>query len=326
MFEAPKSVNELARLSSLASLKIMDTPPEERFDRYTRLARRVFGTSITLISLVDEDRQWFKSRQGLNATETARNISFCGHAITGKGTMVVEDALLDERFRDNPLVTSGPKIRFYAGCPIAAPDGNYVGTLCIIDQKPRTLNDEDLTVLSDLGALVEFELGSLMLATVDELTGLLNRRGFLIAATHSLAICKRQKQSACLLFFDLNGLKLINDNFGHSEGDRLLKEFSHLLVEAFRVSDVVARLGGDEYCLFLPGSTDREAGAALARLDLAIAARNAMPGESCQLNYSVGVVNFDPQRHDSLEELTNEADERMYEHKSASSGTLSRRS
>ena len=118
MIKPPTPVDELMRLETLRNLKILDTESEERFDRVTRLARRVFGTPIALVSLVDNDRQWFKSRQGIEVSETSREISFCGHAILDDEVMVVRDAHDDERFADNPLVTSDPSIRFYAGYPL----------------------------------------------------------------------------------------------------------------------------------------------------------------------------------------------------------------
>ena len=115
--------DERTRLEILRSLKILDTLPEERFDRLTRLARKLFDVPIALVSLVDVNRQWFKSSAGLDATETPREISFCGHAILGDDILVVSDTQLDERFHDNPLVTGGPAIRFYAGCPLTGANG-----------------------------------------------------------------------------------------------------------------------------------------------------------------------------------------------------------
>jgi|GEM_PF-1856483 len=161
--------NESIRLQTLKSLHILDTQPEERFDRITRIAKRVFGVPITLVSLIDTERQWFKSCQGLNVCETPRDVSFCGHAILGDSLFVVPDALLDERFRDNPWVTDGPKIRFYAGAPLMVRNGSNLGTLCIIDQVPRVLTDEDQQLLRDLGQIAQQELLAIQLNTIDEL-------------------------------------------------------------------------------------------------------------------------------------------------------------
>ncbi|MEK6662739.1 MAG: PAS domain S-box protein [Pseudomonadota bacterium] len=150
--------NETARVAALCGLAVLDTPAEERFDRITRIAQRHFQVSIALVSLVDAERQWFKSCQGLGASETPRDISFCGHAILSEDILYIPNALDDPRFADNPLVTGAPNIRFYAGAPLHAPGGERVGTLCIIDDKPRTFSAAELTVLRDLANCVEVEL------------------------------------------------------------------------------------------------------------------------------------------------------------------------
>jgi len=142
--------NEAKRIQNLKSLKILDTPSEERFDRLTRLAKRLFGVPIAVVSIVDEKRQWFKSIIGLEVSETPRDISFCGHAILGDKPFVVNDAQSDIRFKDNPLVLNDPNIRFYAGCPLSLADGTKMGTLCIIDQRPRNISEKDLNDLKDL--------------------------------------------------------------------------------------------------------------------------------------------------------------------------------
>ena len=155
---APIPDDEASRLAALRALAILDTPPEERFDRFTRLAAFLFEVPVALISFVDEDRQWFKSCYGLEACESSRETSFCAHAILAGSLLVVPDALQDVRFSDNPLVTSGPRVRFYAGAPIRSPDGHLVGTLCIIDIRPRDLSQRERDILVDLAASMESEL------------------------------------------------------------------------------------------------------------------------------------------------------------------------
>lgn len=157
MLVAPIPSVEEARLTTLRRLLILDTPPEARFDRIVEFAAAEFDVPIALISLVDRDRQWFKARIGLGACATGRDISFCGHAILGEGIFIVEDALLDERFADNPLVTSDPHIRFYAGFPLQV-GGHAIGTLCLIDQTPRQLDGIDLAILASLGTIVVEEI------------------------------------------------------------------------------------------------------------------------------------------------------------------------
>ena len=176
--------NESTRIETLRSFNILDTSPEERFDRLTRLAKHLFSVPIALVSLVDTNRQWFKSCVGLSAIETPRDISFCGHAILGDNIFMVPDTLTDVRFYNNPLVTGSPSIRFYAGCPLTVPDGSKMGTLCLIDIKPRILDNEECMLLQDLAHMVEQEIAAVQMATIDELTMLSNRRGF--EALHSM--------------------------------------------------------------------------------------------------------------------------------------------
>src|SRR5690606_34320077 len=151
----------------LQSLKLLDTAPEERFDRLTRLARRLFDVPIALVSLVDTNRQWFKSSAGLDASETPREVSFCGHAILQDEILEVCDAERDERFHDNPLVTDAPGIRFYAGHPLGLDDGSKLGTLCLLDTRPRKLNDEERELLRDLARLAEQEMIAVQMASMD---------------------------------------------------------------------------------------------------------------------------------------------------------------
>ncbi len=158
MQQAPIPKTDAQRLVALHSLNILDTSPEERFDRVTRLAKHLFNVPIALIGMVDANRQWFKSCQGLAINQMPRAISFCGHAIMSEEAFIVPNALDDERFADNPVVTGEPYVRFYAGKPLSTADGNRVGTLCIIDTKPRQLNTQEINLLQDLAAVVENEM------------------------------------------------------------------------------------------------------------------------------------------------------------------------
>jgi GAF domain-containing protein len=150
--------NEDERLRALRMRRILDTGSEQAFDDLTRLAAAICDTPISLITLVDESRQWFKSRVGLSAFETSRDVAFCAHAILQDDVMVVEDATLDPRFASNPLVLSDPSIRFYAGAPLSVADGLSLGTLCVIDRKPRTLSEHQLNALTVLRQAVVTQL------------------------------------------------------------------------------------------------------------------------------------------------------------------------
>lgn len=131
-------------------MSILDTPPEERFDRITRIAAAAFNAPIALVSLVDSERQWFKSCYGLQARETPRDVAFCAHVVNMREELVVCDTLLDDRFADNPLVRDEPRVRFYAGTPLILEDGNCIGTLCVIDTRSRDLGGSELAMLRDL--------------------------------------------------------------------------------------------------------------------------------------------------------------------------------
>ena len=312
---APETpANESARVRALWRLGLLDTDPEERFDRITRLAQALFDVPIALVSLVDTDRQWFKSKQGLTVSETSREVSFCGHAVNAADTFYVPDAAHDSRFADNPLVVDGPMIRFYAGCPIAAPDGSLIGTVCVIDKKPRAFTEQDFASLRDFAAIVEQELALGQLAIDDDLTGLRNRRGFEILARQAFAVCQRQRASALVLFADIDGLKVANDTHGHATGDQLLKDFADVLSASFRDADVIARVGGDEFAVFLSGSSS-DPKIALDRISAAIAARNTrLAAASYPLSVSVGTAAFEERHREPLDigVLLSRADQEMY--------------
>jgi GAF domain-containing protein len=155
---APISANEADRLRVLYQYEILDTISEQAFDELTELASNVCETPIALISLVDEHRQWFKAAVGVNVRETSRDISFCAHAILGTKIFVVPDAARDERFADNPLVTGDPRIRFYAGAPLMAPEGVALGSLCVIDHAPRALTPKQERALEILSRQIVTQL------------------------------------------------------------------------------------------------------------------------------------------------------------------------
>lgn len=158
MIPAPMPADEADRLQSLRQLLILDTPPEERFDKIVEFAAAEFDVPIALLSFVDENRQWFKARVGLEVCETSRDISFCGHAVASGELLMVEDALLDERFADNPLVVGEPHVRFYAGAPLQLSDGTVAGTLCLIDTHPRRIDRIDVAILETLRDLILAEI------------------------------------------------------------------------------------------------------------------------------------------------------------------------
>jgi len=309
--------NEVERLHALRTLQILDTSHEERFDRVTRIAKRMFGVSISLVSLIDEDRQWFKSRQGFETTETSRDISFCGHAINQDNLFIIPNTSKDERFFDNPMVTSAPNIRFYAGYPLKIQNGLNIGTLCLLDETPREMNEEDQQLFKDLGAMIEQEIKSIQLATLDALTLISNRYGFLSLVGHSFKMCRRNKVPMSFLLFDLNKFKAINDEYGHHEGDFVLTKFAQLMIGTFRNSDVVGRLGGDEFVAMITSFNEENADTILARFDVAVEEANTTMNKPYKIEYSVGLVHFQHNTKKTPEEMIQAADAAMYRNKKA---------
>lgn len=152
------AIDETKRLAALRKYRILDTEPEQAFDDLTLLASRICNTPIAAITLIDRDRQWFKSGVGMTVRETSRSVAFCAHAIERHDMLVVPDALGDEKFRNNPMVIGEPRIRFYAGAPLVTPDGQALGTLCVVDRIPRTLTPEQLEALNVLRRQAEAQL------------------------------------------------------------------------------------------------------------------------------------------------------------------------
>ncbi|MBN9093292.1 sensor domain-containing diguanylate cyclase [Pandoraea pnomenusa] len=287
--------DEAERLAALRRYEILDTPPEPAFDRIVRLASYVLGTPISLVSLIDESRQWFKARQGLEAEQTPRSMAFCAHAILDDEVLVVPDARADRRFADNPLVVGEPNIRFYAGAPLRTPQGHRLGTLCVIDRKPRTLDDEKRALLADLSALVvdELELRRVNqvlgdMAMRDALTGALNRRAFLLQAERQFAAARAQQRRLAVLMLDLDHFKAINDTWGHAVGDRVIVELTVVLRATLRKDTVIGRLGGEEFAVLLPDADAERAMQAAERLLTAIGGAS-VPGPHAPIRFSASI-------------------------------------
>jgi len=312
----PIPPDEENRLRVLHSLNILDTPVEERFDRVTRLVKRMFNVPLSVVGLIDKDRQWFKSSSGIDVKEAPRELTFCGHTILGDEMLIISDTTLDERVFDHPAVVGEPYVRFYAGVPLRVVDGSKMGTLCIADYKPRTFSAEDYQALKDLAELVERELVAVQLATLDELTQISNRRGFTFLAQKSLNLCARQNISASLIFLDLDNFKEINDKFGHTEGDNVLIGFAEQLKIIFRDSDVLARLGGDEFAILLVGTASEKAHETIERLRLSLTSFFAEKYPGYSVSFSAGIKPVDFNEEFSVEKLLSHADMLMYQNKS----------
>lgn len=315
MIEAAIPANEAQRLETLRALQILDTDPEERFDRLTRLAKRVFDVPTAMVVLIDQERGWIKSVQGHCKDTFDRHGSFCGHAISSESLFVVEDALRDARFINSPMVLDDPHVRFYAGYPLKADNGLCMGTLCILDQKPRVFSDEEQQLMNDLGHMAEKEIAALQLATLDELTRCSNRRGFVTLADHALNMCYRSQSPASLVMFDLDDFKPINDRYGHAEGDRALVTFSNCIRRQLRDSDVFGRIGGDEFVALLTGTGEEGIGAALERFSGALEHCNLASKRDYKIRYSAGYAIRAAGSRQPVLDLMHIADTNMYLHK-----------
>ncbi len=304
MQSPPIPQNEEARLTALYGLEVLDTPAEERFDRYTRLCRRIFEVPIALISLVDRYRQWFKSRQGLDVSETSRRVSFCGHAIADEAVFEVRNARRDPRFRNNPLVTGNPHIRFYAGAPLVVPDGYRLGTLCIIDRVPRWLDDDEKLILADMADMVVGELTSY----VDLDSGAFNRNGLRALCAKALRADDRDA-GLTLLVFDIRHLVR---NLDAGQSRNVLKMFARMLRETFSAAQVVSHLGQGGFCVLVTEPDEAAvSGDVMALLQRAVAAIPCNPAAATAIY--VGEVRANRDRYPTIDVLMREVDARFHE-------------
>lgn len=302
--------NEERRLKSLYITGLLDTRDDERFERLTRLARKVFQVPVALISLVDRERQWLLACQGVGIRETPRSISFCGHAILQEGPFIIHDAAADERFHDNPLVTGEPHIRFYAGHPVSLPDGTVAGTLCLIHTSPRAFTNDDIASLRDLACIVEDEFRAISLAMTDSLTGIPNRRGFYRAGETLFRKMNQHDATFSLIYFDLDKFKPVNDLWGHAEGDEVLRVFAAFLHQHLKPGEITGRLGGDEFAAIIRRNGNTES--FLHALSVSLDHYNETSGKPYNINYSYGEMINNPALHATLEDMIGKCDEVMY--------------
>lgn len=303
--------NEAERLASLIESGLLEADLRPTCDRLTRLAKRLFNVPVAMVNLIAEHIVVVKSADGTAAVNQPRNISFCGHTILNAVPLVVNDTASDERFEDNPLVTDDPPVRFYAGYPLRLGDGSIVGTLCLMDDQPRSFSEQDLVSLGDLATLAETAFAAVAGAIVDELTGLYNRRGFHHFATYGISAARRRAEPLTLAWLDLDRFRQINERFGHADGDAALTAMAGLLKSTFREADVLARYGADEFAILFPNSDEKGAWIAMQFLTEQAAVWNEHSSYPWALSFSWGVSEFDHQR-DNLQSWLRTADEKMY--------------
>ena len=269
---APYHKDDKQMREALSKLNLIDTPLEERFERITRMVCMMLGVPISAFSLIDGERQWFKSIRGLDATENTRDVSFCAYTILGDDVMVVPDAKNDPRFSHMALVRKDPNISFYAGCPVRAPDGRNIGSLCAIDTKKRTMTAEQIEILRSLALMLESELkvaqlsksqyelineldAAKRLVLTDALTRLWNRAGLENIIGREWSFAKNNNKPIAFILADIDSFAKINESHGRDNGNIILKEIAKRFLKAIRPEDTVGRFDGQEFMIVIPGCT-----------------------------------------------------------------------
>ena len=334
-------LDEAQRLAALHATNLLGSCPEESFDRITRTAARLLDVPIALVSLIDRDRQWFKSRTGMDTCETPRDISFCGHAILADEPLVVPDASRDLRFDDNPLVTGSPHLRFYAGVQLYSIDRKKIGTLCVIDRRPREIGPAELDALRDLARTVEQLIYSRQLAMAaqslseelraerashgahgaaagtagqlewlvahDVLTGLPNRQEMVRAIQASIARCREHGRPALVACLNIDRFKRFNELLGHRVADEILVNIARSVQALLREGDLLARSGSDEFLILLHARRDHpEPERALERIMTVANRAIPAPGGELALTFSIGTARL-PKDGDDADALLNNA-------------------
>lgn len=309
-----KLSDEPARLAALQRYAVLDTPPEEPFDKITSLVQSILGVPICAVSLVDEQRQWFKSCQGLDAKQTARDISFCTHTVAQRKPLIICDAKTDPRFADSPLVVGAPFIRSYAGVPLATPDGYNIGALCAIGTSPRTFDPAHIAILERFAALVVNELELRDVAQRDFLTSVLSRRAFMNEVERRAALYRRHGRTSALITFDIDHFKSVNDRFGHPAGDKVLVEIAARASSALRAEDCIGRLGGEEFGILMAETSGEGAMKFAERVRKTFAQTPVALAEPLTVTASFGVVSFSAELADTDDWLA-AADAALYKAK-----------
>ena len=316
----PRPYDECARLRALQALGVLDTAPEATFDHMINLAATIWDVPVAALSLIDAERQWFKARRGFAKDSIPRDVSFCAHAIADPGSaLIVEDALLDPRFAGNPFVSGPIGVRFYAGSVVFDGHGHALGAVCVIDRKPRTPTPALIRALDDIAAVAS---GALVLrravvdlariATIDHLTGALNRHGL----EQKFATLKT---GIAVLMLDLDRFKAVNDTYGHSCGDELLALIVARLRSTLRNEDAIARIGGDEFVILAHCQDAQQAIKLTARIRLAL--EQPWTSRSLRLSPKVSIGStFGDSSAIGLAALIERADAQLYRDKAIRRG------
>ena len=323
------------KIANIHSLDLFYTPLEERFERITRLARRALQAPVAAISLLNEDKQWFKSAAGWGISELPRDQAICRLTVEANQILLIGDTLEDPRVAKLPVVAAAPRFRAYAGHPLLDEHGACVGTFCVFDLKPREFLAADRQTLIDLAALAQRELVSDHLtnahaaltsklgmarreALMDPLTHLWNRRGASVLLKGAFASADHRGAPLALALLDLDNFKRINDNHGHQTGDEVLRRIASRLLSAVRGDDAICRLGGDEFLVLMADTDANIASRVAERIRHAITDTPVPTRDGAMtVSVSVGCTIRQPRDTTAVEALLERADQALMQSKAA---------
>jgi diguanylate cyclase (GGDEF)-like protein len=323
------------KIANIHSLDLFYTPLEERFERITRIGRRAMQVPVAAITLINEEKQWFKSAAGWGISELPRPHSLCRLTVEENRIVTIADTLQDPRTAQSPIVLSPPRFRAYAGHPLTDEHGNVCGTFCVFDLKPREFTAADRQLLADLAAMSQRELLSDRLSDahsaltaklsvarresmMDPLTRLWNRRGASVLLKAAFTAADQHGTPLTLALLDLDNFKRINDSYGHQVGDEVLRKVASRLISAVRGDDAVCRIGGDEF-LILMTDTDGATAARIAERIRRTVTDTSVPTRDgvIAVSVSVGFTVRGPHNDSAVEALLDLADQALLQSKSA---------
>jgi diguanylate cyclase (GGDEF)-like protein len=323
------------KIANIHSLDLFYTPLEERFERITRLARRAMHVPVAAISLLNEDKQWFKSAAGWGISELPREQAICKLTVLGNELLTIPDTTSDPRISDLPIVVSAPRFRSYAGCPLVDEHGAVVGTFCVFDLRTREFSPADKQTMLDLAALAQRELLSDRLtsaqaaltsklglarreALMDPLTHLWNRRGASVLLKAALGNADQRATPLALALLDLDNFKRINDNNGHQTGDEVLRRVASRLLSSVRGDDAICRIGGDEFLVIMADTDVAVATRVAERIRQAITNQPIPTRDGTMpMSVSVGCTVRQPKDSSAVEALLERADQALRDSKAA---------
>ncbi len=328
----PMQSNDSFRLSSISVALTPETDSIGEFDDITQIASQVCNVPRSAIWIVDESSQWFRSRMGAEPGSNVSPVSLCSRLTQlGRETIVSQDIRADDRFMRDPLANEDPFIRFFAGVPLIGKDDSVMGVLCVMHTEAWELSPGQVDALEavarQLTSRIELRRTAKRLreankklkdlSLTDELTGLLNYRGFLLHAERQLKQFRARRSSGSLwvMLADMDDLKTINDRYGHFEGSKAIKKAGDIIVNTFRDADIIARPGGDEFTAMLIDTIDEVADRLRERLEESLDKYNDNSGKPYKLGLSAGLIKVNIAMDLSVDELIQQADEEMYREK-----------